>query len=243
MTEEHGGKMREDDMLGGVTVLSQEAKTAAKDAIALQDMALGLQVTNTTEYRNADAIRTNIKVRLKQIDDIRKAITKPLDEAKSKVMAFFRPAETALKEASDHLGGIMIKYEDAEELKRREEEARLTAEAKKQAEQATLNAAIAAEEAGDADYADAIMNEPLAPPPVRLAPAIPTVGSYTRETWSAEVYDSELLIDAVAQGKVPQPAVVPNLTFLNAQARSLKGAMNWPGVRAVCQKVKASKSG
>ena len=66
--------------------------------------------------------------------------------------------------------------------------------------------------------------------------AVPTVqtggGISMRETWAAEVTDLMQLVRAVAAGTVPINALMANMVFLGQQARSLKQAMRYPGVRA-----------
>ena len=54
-----------------------------------------------------------------------------------------------------------------------------------------------------------------------------------RSTWSAEVTDFMALVKAVAKGKAHIDMLKPDMTKLNAAARSLKSVMDLPGVEAV----------
>jgi hypothetical protein len=76
--------------------------------------------------------------------------------------------------------------------------------------------------------------EAVATGPVVVESAIPAgFGAATRRTWGAEVYDKLALVKAVAEGKAPLEAVEAAMPVLNGLARSLKGALSVPGVRAV----------
>ena len=56
-------------------------------------------------------------------------------------------------------------------------------------------------------------------------------GTSMRSYYSAEVVDLLALVRAAAAGTIPLDAIQPNAVFLNAQARSLKTLMAYPGVR------------
>ena len=63
-----------------------------------------LSITNQTEYDTASVVLKEVKSRYKELDEQRKSITKPLDDAKKAVMELFkRPldllgqAETKIK--------------------------------------------------------------------------------------------------------------------------------------------------
>lgn len=67
-------------------------------------------------------------------------------------------------------------------------------------------------------------------------------GVSKRENWSAEVTNLHDLIAGVADGQVPQAALLPNQKFLDMQARALKTEFNYPGVRAVKEDILAARS-
>lgn len=131
-----------------------------------------------------------------------------------------------------------------------EEEARARADAlRRQAEEADAQAAAAllakAEAVEDQAFEQAselIEQAAMVPAQAVAVPPAPKLeGSSIREVWSAEVVDLMELVRAVVAGKVPLAAVEPNMKVLNAQAKSLKGQMDYPGVRSVCERTMASK--
>lgn len=92
----------------------------------------------------ADELRT-IKARAKELDEKRKTITVPLDNAKKAVMELFRRPIELLVEAEGVLKKGMLTYNEQQEALRRAEQARLDAIAK--AERERLEAEARAERA------------------------------------------------------------------------------------------------
>jgi hypothetical protein len=112
---------------------------------------------------------------------------------------------------------------EAEEKQRREEQER------------KLEAATAAEAVGLSEQAvETILTAPSVAPAPIAAPTLQRVkGLGHRENWCAEITDLHALVKAVAKDKKLLPLLEANMPALNAQARSLKTAMQIPGVKAV----------
>lgn len=141
--------------------------------------------------------------------------------------------------AINYGGSLVITWQDQEEQKRKEAEARLQAELKAREEEARLAEAIQLEKAGDHEMAEAVISQPIEPPRIILPPVEKLIG--TRTTWHAVVYDKMLLIKAVANGEVPMIALEPNMVHLNQQAVSMKNEMNYPGVKATPREGQSGK--
>lgn len=128
----------------------------------------------------------------------------------------------------------MKTFEDEQERIRRAEQARLEEEARKAAEEAALAQAVALEQNGHKSAAEAVIAVPVVAPAVYVPKTTPTgFGNATRRVWGAEVTDLLALVKAVAAGQVPIQAIEANSVFLNQQARALKSALSYPGVRAI----------
>lgn len=148
--------------------------------------------------------------------------------AKEKSMLEPVEAEKAAKVAS------MRKWADEQERLRREEQARAEEEARRAAEEAALAQAVALEANGHKAAAEAVIAAPVVAPPVYVPKTTPAgFGQFTRKTWKAEVMDMMELVKAVASGQVPIQAIQADMVFLGAQARALKGALSYPGVRSI----------
>jgi hypothetical protein len=63
-----------------------------------------------------------------------------------------------------------------------------------------------------------------------------------KTNYSAEVVDIMALAKAVVAGAVPAEALKGNYPFLNATAKSLKTAMNWPGVKLIAERVVSART-
>jgi len=199
--------------------------------------AQSLVVSTREDYEIGQIYMGRIKQRIKMLEEERMAQTRPLDESKKRIIDFFRPHLQKLNDAKEHLNRIMVKWTEEQEAKRREEERRLQDEARKRAEEEALQAALEAEADGEKQEAEAIIAEPVYVPPVKVNSYVPkSKESHIRETWSCEVTDLKALVNAIAQDKAPLQAIIPDMTFLNGQARSYKQALNIPGVKAVSKK-------
>jgi len=178
-----------------------------------------------------------VKDRMKELTDTRMEQTRPLNESKNKIIAFFSVPLQKLNDARNYLNTIMVKWTEEQEANRREEERRLQEGARKRAEEEALRQALEAEAAGEKEEAEAIIQEPVYVPPIRVMSEVPkSKESHIRETWSAEGFDLMATVKAIAEGKAPLQAIEYDMTFLNGQARSYKQSLNIPGVRAVSRK-------
>lgn len=174
---------------------------------------------------------------IKNANDTHKSLT----GLRNKLMAPWSEARTIADRKA-------IEWED--EQRRIEEQARLAAEAeaRKAEEDRLLAEAALAEDAGDTETAEAILSEPVAPPPVVLPTAIPKVeGSFTRSTWSAEVTDMAKLIlwvaDELKAGRGSAAAYLSaNESNLRRAAQMQHEALRIPGVRAIETKSRTTRT-
>lgn len=193
-----------------------------------------LAVADALAHEDALNLIKECRTREKRIDEMFEPARKALDTAKKEVLELRdrarRPYEQ-LRQAADR-GCRFFETEQARVAA--EEQARLEAKARAEEEERQLLAAAEAEEAGDEQGAQEIMATPVIPEPVSVAPAVAKVeGVSTAYTYSAEVTDLPRLVRHVAEHPELVNLLVPNGPALNAQARSLREAMQIPGVRVV----------
>lgn len=218
-------------------IISPEILEKTESALTVIDMAKNISIVSIDNYKLGQELMSDIKGRIKTLEEIRMGQTRPLDESKKKIMDFFRVPIQKLEDARAHLNNIMVNWVQEQETKRREEERKLQEAARKRAEEETLQAAIEAEAAGDKQEAESIIQEPVYVPPIRVISEVPkSKESHIRETWSAEGIDLMATVKAIAEGKAPVQSVQYDMTFLNGQARSYKQNLNIPGVRAINKK-------
>jgi hypothetical protein len=198
------------------------------------DQAREIEITDAVTYARAGEALKTIKDLRAQIEDTFGPVVRKAFEAHREAVAQRKKVEAPLIEAENILKPRINRYLEEEERKRRAEEARLQAAAQKQLEDEQLAEAEYYEQAGDTEAAEEVLAETRAPAPVMVPASKPRVQGITRrKTWSAQVTDIRALIRAVADGKAPINCLKADMVFLNQQARSMKGTLNWPGVKAV----------
>lgn len=223
-----------------LTPQAQETVDAARDAL-VRAREIAKNVTSPeTEHEAAEALKA-IKRKVKDLNDQRLQMTRPLDESKKKIMALFKTPIEALTECERRLKNGIANYQHKVEQERRQLEAQARERARKEQERLRKRAEAAAEK-GQAEKAEVLEDqaEQVAAPTLakREAPS----GVSTRVVWEAEVTDKMALIKAVAAGHAPHTLLEPNMTVLNQQARALKDAMTYPGVKAKSKKSVAVRS-
>ncbi len=231
---------------------AQLAEAAAADpklaqlddaAIAILTTAEAFTITTLEQYSASGDVLKRIKAQQRELTDLRMSLTRPLDDAKSRTMALFKPAGDRLARAEQTIKGAMLNFSREQERKRAasEAEARELAEKERQRLQ---RLAEAARERGADEKAETFEERAASVPVPIVAAEKPAVaGVATRTTWHAEVVDKLELVKAVADGRAPLSALEPNMVLLNQQARSLKGELAIPGVRAVADEGIAARAG
>lgn len=152
-------------------------------------------------------------------------ITKDFSSLRKELKALVDPEIKAAKADYDAKRNAFKEVDSI--LERGEESLRLALETynekQRKAAEVKVEKALAS---GNDEKAAAIAARPI-------TPAIEGL-SFT-ERWHAEVTDFSALLTAVLDGKVSQEALLPNMVFLNGEARQRKGECSIPGVKAVSE--------
>jgi hypothetical protein len=200
--------------------VSQTEKETKESAIMLS-RANEIVITNQTTYEQSIVLRMAIKDKLKIVDTLRKSITKPLDEAKAKVMDLFRPITTNLDMAEKRIKEIVINYENEQERKRREAEAKLQAEAEKKRIEA-MRKAEEARAAGKENIAEKYEAKAESVPTPIIAPTFERPkGFSTRTIWKYRIKDESL---------IPRSYLMPDEKKLSKQATATHDSIQIPGI-------------
>lgn len=219
-----------------------EGAILENEALTLTGRVNGCAITSKEEAANAAELLQNVKGMAKQITEFFAPMKQKAHSAWKAITAGESAQLAPLLDAEAKLKARLSTWLAAEELRVRQEESRRAEEARQRAEEMALLEAIDLEAAGEKDAAAVVLAEPVLAPVVRLdAPKVAGVSS--RETWEAVVVDLKALCTAVAAGTVPLEFVTPNQKALDALARSLKGGLNFPGVKVQSRRVLASGSG
>lgn len=222
-----------------VTIATAELQQETGQAlIAAKDF----KITSAEQYvASADRLK-GIKALMKKIDETFDPHIKSANETHKNLVAEKRKHQQPLLDAESVIKREVVRYQLAEEQKRREAEARAQEEARKEREKLEAKAAKA-EAKGKTEQAAALSMAAASVVLPMVAPSTPKVaGISTRTTWKAEVTNLMELVKAVAAGSVPINALQANETFLNNQARAMKETLAYPGVKAVSETGIASRS-
>lgn len=234
------------------STLVQQAETKANELATVTTEVLAtaenFSIVTTEQYTESTALLKVIKGRQKELDELRRSLTRPLDEAKSRIMNLFKPAADQLAKAEGAIKGAVLTFTKEQERLRREEELRLREEAEKEAERLRKRAEKARAKGQEERAEDLETQAETLPVPI-VVPQMPAAqGIALRTTWHAAVTDFPELVLAVARtlaglpGGQPITLLIPNMTVLNAQARALKNELSIPGVQAVPDEGVAARS-
>lgn len=188
------------------------------------------EILNSEGYEQAGRLLVTVKEAKKEVEATRFEMTRPLDESKSAIMAFFKPFTSRLMGVEDRINSAIGAYKRKGEAERVERQRKLDQEAAK--ERANLEArAQRAEASGKAEKAEALREQSqsvvtavAASEPTKLA------GIAEREVWQYEITNESLL---------PREHLMPNEKSIGAVVRALKDKAVIPGVRIFSKKVLA----
>ena len=223
----------------GSTSPPQTQNQLINQALVEVNKAKDIIIVTVEDYSFAGLIYKEIKGWINRLDDEEKKITKPLLEGIEAARALFRGPKQKSNDVKNILNNRMVEWVESQEKIRREEERRLQEEARKRAEEEAFSQALEAERAGEKEEAEAILQEPVYVPLVKVASNIPkSKESHIRESWSAQVVNLMELVKSIASGKVAIQAIEANMPFLNTQARHYRETMPnaFPGVVAISRK-------
>lgn len=171
----------------------------------------------------AAAELVTIKGRAKELDEERKRITKPMDDAKKAVMDVYKPAIEKLNQAEAALKSTITTYQNEQ---RRLADLAAAEEARKAREEAEKLRAKAEkmEAKGKAEDAEALRNVAdmtVAAPRAVAAPS-KLAGVSTRKVWKANVIDRAAAIKALADNPAYQHLLTIDESALNKLAAAMK---------------------
>ena len=185
----------------------------------------GFSVSDAPSYEEAGKYLIRIRTLRQKLDETFDVPIKKAHEAHKSMLAAKKTHESPLEAAEGVLKRKRIAWYEAEERKRREAERVAQEAARKAAEERQLQEAIAAEADGDKAQADAILDEPVVAPIVRVEPTVQkSEGIAMTYTYSARIDDPNL---------VPPEWQIPNEKGINAHARSVKEKFRIPGCTLV----------
>ena len=162
-------------------------------------------------------------------------IKKSLDAHKRVILDQERGYLAPVNEARGILKQTELLWDTEQQRIADEEEKKIEDELRRREEEKRLTQAEAAQEAGDKEKVEAILERPIEAPKINLQPPKPQ-GQSVRTTWKAEVVDFQKLLAHIAANPALAHLVQPNDQAIRAMARLQKDALNLPGVRVYSEK-------
>lgn len=214
-----------------INVVEKQIQQAANESGAERALAHAneMAVDSPKALDEAGTFIKRVTAAEKRLNDTRLGLTRPIDEAKKKVMDLFKPAVERFNEAKMIARRKAGAYQE-EERQRREAEARAAAEKAAKEQERRQKLAEKALERGDAAKAEE--HEAKAE---QAAVAVPTAqapkakGVALRTYYTVQVLDMKKLCAAVAEGRVPAHVVQLHQGEANKFAGATKGAVDIPG--------------
>ena len=182
-------------------------------------------VASDDDYAQASEILKIVKGRYQEIETKRKAMTLPLDEAKRRIMDFFRQPLEQLGNAEHQIKSALLAFTQERERIRWEQEEQLQALARVERERLnklTSEKLSQALEEDNLEKAEEILDtvvEVAAPTVQRERLKVQGIKTVTR--WKYKIIDESL---------IPREYLMPNEKLLANTAVATKGATKIPGV-------------
>jgi hypothetical protein len=166
-----------------------------------------LKVTSPEEQKNAEDLLISARQAWKAADEKRRELTRPLDDAKQRIIELFKPYMYRLETGINILNRELTTYHQSLVALRQEEERRVM-----EAQAARMKEA---EETGEVVE------------PVEL-PQVPNVVKTSRAHLGTVTYRDEWDVQVVDAAKVPRDLCEPSMPRIRARVKS--GVIDIPGV-------------
>jgi hypothetical protein len=217
--------------VGLVHVPEDEVRNVRAEVAPVIAAAKALVVQDEGSYKAALEIGQNCADRARKVEDTFKPAREATHKAWKSVTSLIASFVEPLNEAKDLCADKAKVWRRQEESRRQELARKEQAEAQKKADEELLRHATRLEEAGQAQLAQEVIEQPVAQVTVPVQKIEAPAGTSYRSNWQMEVTDFMALVKAVAEGKVDPDVLEPNATVLRQRAKALKSTMKYPGVR------------
>lgn len=213
--------------------IPQPDNSAASKAEQALARAEAMTITTPEMYRAASDELRSIKAKYKEIDEHRKSLKRPIDEAAKRIQAFFAGPLEFLSRAESIIKRKMIEYDREQERIRLEEQRKADEAARR--ERARLEAqARKAEASGKVEKAAELeQRAAMVTPPVLSRPTPKVEGIAKRTVWRFRIVDPS---------KVPEQYKTIDERKIAGVVKALGADANIPGVEVYADNVIAART-
>ncbi|MDD5551472.1 MAG: hypothetical protein PHS34_09445, partial [Candidatus Omnitrophica bacterium] len=208
-------------------LLTKEAQQKAQETELLVKTYENYQITTSEQYVVSAEDFKKVKAKMKELDDLRKSLTKPLDESKKRIMDFFKKPLELLAQADVVINRAMTDWNDKQEKIRRAEEARLLELQRQEVEKLRIQAQKEAERISKLKTEEArnkamAKQEELEAKAIEVMQITPVVeskvekvsGIYERMDWKFEIVDAN---------QIPREYMMPDEKMIGQMVKVTKG--------------------
>ena len=208
---------------GETAIVPVEAQRKKDESAQVLQQYENFEVVSQIDYAAAGEDLKIIKAKYKEVDKLRKSLTRPLDESKSKLMAFFKVPLDNLKAAEGAVNKAMVGWYAEQERIRKIEEDRIRDAQRKEATR-LAKLAEKAQQRGDTtkmNEFEARSEEVSYSQPTLPSRTTKVAGLAMVKTWKYRIVDV---------AKIPREYMIPNEVMLGQLARTSKGLFKVEGV-------------
>ena len=173
---------------------------------SLLDYLGSVQVTTDVEQKAAEDVLIDAKAALKEAEEVRKGLTRPVDETKARIIGLFKPYIERLQNGIKVLNSVLCEYHDQKRI----------------AAEAVRLAALAEQAARFAAAGEGEIIEPLS------RPTEPEVAKTSHTHLGSVTYRSLPDIQIISPRDVPRDLCEPSMRLIRARVNS--GVLDIPGV-------------
>ena len=228
------------------TIVPTEVQIQIAETKVMSDAYGNYTITNPEEYQGSAEDLRKIKSKAKELDGLRKSLTKPIDESKKRIMELFKEPLEYLTSAEACVKKAMISWQTEQEKIRQAEQTKLAEMQRKEEEklrqQAAKEAAKAESLKTDAAKANAAAKaEELKAKAEAISSMTTTVeskvqevsGVSTRKVWKFQITDVN---------EIPREYMIPDEKYIGQIIRASAGKKEITGIRIYSENVISSKA-
>lgn len=204
-------------------IIPVEATRKVAESEALVKTYDNFRITTAEVYVNAGGDLKVVKSKIKELNELRLSLTRPIDDSKAKIMAFFQRPLDFLKKTELIINSEMVNWNKKQEEIRQAEQTRLLEAQRKEAER-LAKLAEKAEQRGDESKAEefkgrAAVVQSIAP--IVESKVEKVAGLTTTINWKFRIIDVN---------KIPREYMLPDEVKIGQVARATKGSVKIEGV-------------
>lgn len=222
-------------MSDNITIAIPDPAPIKAEVLGIVEAAKSVTIATAGDREGAAVLERALIKKEKAIVAHYKPIKQSLDAHKRVILDQERGYLAPVKEARGIVRQTQLVWDVEQQRIAEERRQKVEEEIRRRKEEERLAEAEAAQELGDEEKVEAVLERPIEVPKIPIK-APKSQGQSVRTTWKAEVVDFPKLLAHIAANPALIHLVQPNEQAIRAMARTQKEALNLPGVRVYSEK-------